>query len=432
MAIKWRNGASTIHKKHPWLLPSLFALCWLLFAAWIASPWIEDMADALSWPVALLVFGGLGAIPGYLAFFLFWSILLDPLEPLRLNRKHWPPLSVLIASYNEEEQIENTLQSIWRSEYPGRLQIWLADDGSSDQTASIASGEKARVMRLPHRGKAEALNDGLAGIDDELLLVVDADTSVFPGSLQRLVARMMQEGPGVGAVAGSLYTGRGNWINNLQHWDYQLGIAAIKRSQSTLGATLVAQGAFSLYRRSFLLGSEPWVRAAGEDIVLSWQMLRSARILFEPTALAQTRPPQTLRKFWRQRVRWARGMIEGLRDSGRHMLGGRSGTRHGVLTNSLFPWVDATYSFVFLPGVVLLLLGNPLFVGLWTLLLLPLQVVLFSFQYWKQRGVFREVGAEWQPLPLAFWGYMLLYQVLLSPAALLGYAKEILGRKKEW
>ena len=34
----------------------------------------------------------------------------------------------------------------------------------------------------------------------------------------------------------------------MQEWDYQLGITAVKRQQALLGATLVAQGAFSVYR----------------------------------------------------------------------------------------------------------------------------------------------------------------------------------------
>src|SRR5207244_4485683 len=62
----------------------------------------------------------------------------------------------------------------------------------------------------------------------------------------------------------------------------------------------------------------------GEDIVLTWGLIRQGgRTIFEPTAIAFTDAPVRFGHFVRQRRRWARGMIEGLREHGLPLLRGR-------------------------------------------------------------------------------------------------------------
>ena len=57
-----------------------------------------------------------------------------------------------------------------------------------------------------------------------------------------------------------------------------------------------------------------WPDAIGEDIVLTWKLLRTnRRVFYEPMAVSFTSAPEDLRTFARQRSRWARGMIEGIR-----------------------------------------------------------------------------------------------------------------------
>jgi poly-beta-1,6-N-acetyl-D-glucosamine synthase len=61
--------------------------------------------------------------------------------------------------------------------------------------------------------------------------------------------------------------------------------------QGLYQGTLVAQGAFSLYRTQAVLGAGGWPDAIGEDIVLTRQLMRQgARVYYEPSAVAFTRP----------------------------------------------------------------------------------------------------------------------------------------------
>ena len=67
-----------------------------------------------------------------------------------------PRLTVLVAARDEEQRIGRTVAAL-REAFPG-AEIVVADDGSRDGTASVASDAGARVVSLPRRGKGQALD----------------------------------------------------------------------------------------------------------------------------------------------------------------------------------------------------------------------------------------------------------------------------------
>ena len=113
-------------------------------------------------------------------------------------------------------------------------------------------------------------------------------------ALRRLVARLESAPPDTVAVAGAVMVrnSRANLLTRMQEWDYFLGIAAVKRMQGLYQSTLVAQGAFSLYRTDELRRVGGWPDAIGEDIVVTWRLMETGdRVLTEPTAVAFTDVP---------------------------------------------------------------------------------------------------------------------------------------------
>src|SRR3954471_6669987 len=79
------------------------------------------------------------------------------------------PISVIVAAFNEEKVIAGTLRSLLETDYSGELEIIVIDDGSSDRTAleveAIANQDgRVRLLRQPNRGKAHALERGLAAM----------------------------------------------------------------------------------------------------------------------------------------------------------------------------------------------------------------------------------------------------------------------------
>src|SRR6187399_266442 len=383
------------------LLVVAIGLAWAGFSLWLSLSWIDTLGEAITMPLAIAVIFGIAIIPGYLNANLIASLLLDRPPPLRFDLA-FPEATVVIACFNEEETIEETLDFVVEQDYPGRLRILVADDGSTDRTVALAHARAANnsdiaVLTVPHGGKARTLTAALKQVRTPLMATVDADTLLMPSALQRVVARLLISPPDTVAVAGAVFVrnSRRNFITRAQEWDYFLGIASVKRQQGLFQGTMVAQGAFSIYRTAALRRAGGWPDRIGEDIVLTWAMMREGgRVGYERTAIAFTSAPEDTRAFARQRRRWARGMIEGLREHGGVLLTGGRSNAHAVLVNFVFPYVDVVYSIAFPIGIVLALFGNFAIVGPMTLAVLPLNIGLSLIMFHLSKQSFDEVGLK--------------------------------------
>ena len=141
------------------------ALTWAGFSLWLSIPWIVDLGQSITMPLAIVVIAGIAILPGYLNANLIASLLIDRPPPLRFDLA-FPAVTVMIACFNEEETIEETLDYVAKQDYPGELRVLVADDGSTDRTADLARS-RARVDRditvltLSHGGKARTLTRAL-------------------------------------------------------------------------------------------------------------------------------------------------------------------------------------------------------------------------------------------------------------------------------
>jgi biofilm PGA synthesis N-glycosyltransferase PgaC len=414
-------------------------LVWLCFSLWLSRHWITTLGHEITLPLAILVITGIALIPGYLNIQLLSSILVDRPPPLRLD-VDFPDVALLIAAYNEEESIAETLDYALAADYPGAFEIIVADDGSADRTREIvtayaARDPRVRLLAAEHGGKATALNAALQTVTAPLVATIDADTLLMPYSLTRLVARFSASPPDTVAVAGAVLVrnSRVNLLTRAQEWDYFLGIASVKRGQALLQGTLVAQGAFSVYDVTALRLAGGWPNRIGEDIVLTWRMLlQGGRTVFEPTAVAFTEAPSSWRAFARQRRRWARGMIEGLRDHGLGLLKRMDFYSHAVAGNFLFPLLDATFTLAFIPGIVLAIGGNFAIVGPMTLVVLPLNAMLGGAMYFYQRRVFSALKLRVRQNRRGLLFYFFCYQYIMSPISLAGYVLETVRARRAW
>jgi hypothetical protein len=91
--------------------------------------------------------------------------------------------AVLVAARDEERTIARTIELL-HATFPG-VEVIVADDGSRDATAAMAEGAGARVLRLPARGKGQALTLGERVAPKGRLLLVDAD---LEGEVSHLAA----------------------------------------------------------------------------------------------------------------------------------------------------------------------------------------------------------------------------------------------------
>jgi biofilm PGA synthesis N-glycosyltransferase PgaC len=99
----------------------------------------------------------------------------------------------------------------------------------------------------------------------------------------------------------------------------------------------------------------------------------------------------------------------------------------------LVPCIDIGLVFFWVPGVVLLLLGYPIIVGWWSILLLPITLAIFGLlRRWQERHVFRRLGIDAGRDARGFAGYLIAYQVLTAAASLRGYGQYVLGGARRW
>jgi len=411
----------------------------LLFAAvacLLARNWVKDLGGLVTLPGAIMIVASIAIIPGYLNVFLLLSLLAYRQPKLRLAAG-MPAVSVLIAAYNEEDNLSETFRGLAAQDYPAEVEIVVVDDGSSDGTLRCLRSLQQpglHVISIPHQGKAAALNAGLEAVSHRVLVTIDADTFLHPQALRRIVARLLQS-PDCAAVAGTVLAknSRESRFTRLQEWDYFLGIGAVKRQQSMYRGTLVAQGAFSAFRTGVVRAARGWPNRIGEDIVLTWALLGEGyHVIHEPTAIAFTRVPHTFRGFFRQRQRWARGMIEALRNHFHNVFRRRHFASFFVALDLLFPPLDLVFTLGFIPGVVLACLGYFYLAGAMTLLVLPLTALIVLVMLRYQKSVFDLMGLKIRRNLLGFLAYFFVYQLIVSPICVIGYSRELLNLERRW
>ena len=116
-------------------------------------------------------------------------------------------MSVLIAAYNEEKVIEQTLRAVLGTTYPGEIEVVVVDDGSRDKTAEIVAGMahsdgRLHLLRQINLGKAMALKTGFDAVSHEIVVSLDADTQFAPDTIGELVRPFADPSSGRGFRAG--------------------------------------------------------------------------------------------------------------------------------------------------------------------------------------------------------------------------------------
>ncbi len=225
-----------------------------------------------------------------------------------------PPLSVVIAAYNEEKVVAATLRSLLKSDYPSPLEIIVVDDGSNDETSREAQAmgdSRVRVLRQANAGKARALARGTDVARHEFVVFLDADTQFQPDTLRRLIQPLAD--PRVGAVSGHARVGNTNHlITRFQSLEYICGFNLDRRAYDSINAITVAPGAISAFRKAAIASAGGFASdTLAEDTDLTLCLHRAGwKVTYEPEAIAWTEAPETVRSLARQRFRWAFGTMQ--------------------------------------------------------------------------------------------------------------------------
>jgi glycosyltransferase involved in cell wall biosynthesis len=99
-----------------------------------------------------------------------------------------PKLSVIVPAYNSAQTLAACLDALSRAcQQSHPAEIFVVDDGSTDDTVSIASRYDVHLLRIQNNsGPAAARNLGVAHATCSILVFVDADVAVAEDALKRI------------------------------------------------------------------------------------------------------------------------------------------------------------------------------------------------------------------------------------------------------
>ena len=263
------------------------------------------------------------------------------------DRKFLPTISLVMPAFNEGKILYQTTATAAASTYPrGLLEIVVVNDGSTDNTrqeldrAQRDFGIKA-INLEKNSGKRRAVVAGFKESRGEIVAVMDSDTFLTPDALYNGAQNFSS--PNVGAVCGhgKVYNKSENVLTKMQDSWYDGMFTVFKGAESVFGMVTCCSGLLSFYRRKSITGMiDSWASEtflgtpvkAGEDraltnIVLRPRLLyagdaddriltnvvakRGEDVVYASNAVAYTIVPNTLKKFFKQQIRWKRGWFRG-------------------------------------------------------------------------------------------------------------------------
>jgi cellulose synthase/poly-beta-1,6-N-acetylglucosamine synthase-like glycosyltransferase len=274
-----------------------------------------------------------------------------------------PPVAIVIAAYNEEAGIVQTVLSLMRLNYPEK-ELIVIDDGSTDSTLdllihrfqlhrmdlifreSLKSGQplacyhnpnfpELTLVAMSHGGKSRALNAGINVARSPYFCTVDADCIIERDALLRLMAPVLQfketvvVSGGIVRIANgcALRDGRlakvglpGSWLELCQVVEYIRTFLFGRPGWNMLNANFIASGAFCVLHRESVIKAKGFSSdTVTEDIDMIarvrrclTQEKRKFKVLFTSDPICWTEGPRNLGMLARQRRRWQLGMTQTL------------------------------------------------------------------------------------------------------------------------
>jgi biofilm PGA synthesis N-glycosyltransferase PgaC len=230
----------------------------------------------------------------------------------------WPFVSVMVPAHNEQAVIARSVRAMLAMDYPA-FEVVVIDDGSRDRTlgalAPLMQDPRLRVVhKVSNEGKAMALNDAIPLARGEILVGLDADAEPDAQLLRWLVPHF--DSPRVGAVTGNpRVRNTDTFLARLQAIEFSSIISLLRRAQRVWGRIVTVSGVVAAVRRSAVVdvgGYSPEMPT--EDIELTWKLQkRFYDVRYEPRAICWMTVPLSYSALYKQRLRWARGLMQVLR-----------------------------------------------------------------------------------------------------------------------
>jgi cellulose synthase/poly-beta-1,6-N-acetylglucosamine synthase-like glycosyltransferase len=288
------------------------------------------------------------------------------LKDVLIKSNHTKGVSILAPAFNEANTIEYNVKSLLSQEYP-KFEVVVINDGSTDETLEILINkfsliqvdffyqekiitQKIRghykstnplyskllvVDKLNGKSKADATNAGINSAKHSLFICTDVDCILRKDTISMLAKPFIENTKKVIATGaairisnscefkdGMLYKSHypDNFFARFQELEYIRSFLFGRMAWSNINGLLLVSGGLGMFDKETVIEAGGyWHQSLGEDIELITRIRKLMHkkkeaflIIYIPESLCWTEVPNTLEMFLRQRVRWARGLVQTL------------------------------------------------------------------------------------------------------------------------
>lgn len=275
-----------------------------------------------------------------------------------MELKSYPEVTIIVPAWNEQHTLRGTVESLFALDYPeDKLNIFLIDDGSTDSTwevmKSFEGKRGVKILQKENGGKHTAVNYGIANSTSRFIGCLDADSYVHPQALKRIMSYFEHDSETM-AVSPSIIVNKPKGIMQIvQRVEYEWAVFN-KKMLGFLGGIYVTPGPFSFYRREVFERIGNYVKAHNtEDMEIAFRMQSNHMKIDQCNdAFVYTTAPNTVRKLYKQRLRWIYGFIMNCWDYRKILFKRKYGTF------SVFSVPAGVISMVAVPYILSLLVYN--------------------------------------------------------------------------
>ena len=231
-----------------------------------------------------------------------------------------PSVDILVAARDEESVIRRLVERLSSLKYPpGKLSIWIIDDGSKDSTPILLDELTKQFSNLnvitrsrsAGGGKSGALNEALKSVNGEWIMILDADAQLKEDALTRLVLFAIGGGWSAVQLRKAVVNAKQNWLARCQAMEMAMD-SIIQQGRFAGGGVVELRGNGQLLKRETLENCGGFNEdTVTDDLDLSFRLLISGAlvaILWDPPV--QEEAVETVKALWRQRQRWAEGGLQ--------------------------------------------------------------------------------------------------------------------------
>jgi cellulose synthase/poly-beta-1,6-N-acetylglucosamine synthase-like glycosyltransferase len=220
----------------------------------------------------------------------------------------WPEVAVVIAAFNEEQDIKQRVENLLAQDYPAnKITYFIGSDGSTDDTNEILNKFndprlKAQLFKV-NRGKASVLNNLIELVDQPIVIFSDANTHFESDAIKRLVTHF--ENSKVGAVCGelNLFNPGKNDNKDSTYWRYE---QFLKDKEGQLDALLGANGAIYAIRTR-LYTPIPENTVVDDFLIVMNVAKEKYKIIYDKEALAHEEIAPSIAEESKRRIRIGTG-----------------------------------------------------------------------------------------------------------------------------